>query len=273
MGKLPDLDAFNRVRVERLLRRTVRSQTLAQITSQFNDRASRAVSKRAVQRSLQRVVFGRRRPTRVPLLNAHHRAARLAWTRKRRDWSVENKKRIAWSDGYCVRLMKPRILHISPDLNPIESLLDVLEQGMKGLHTASTNLTELLTALANIWQVIPVQRFQKLVESMPRRVTAVVKDEVEKLAYQLNEEAERTERPIRRLSKVMYGSTCADMQVDVMGESLSSIKHVVGEQLSGGSVVVVHEEPHPQMTGTLSYRPEETGGRQREKSLEQIQFE
>ncbi|GFU72981.1 hypothetical protein TNCV_4637151 [Trichonephila clavipes] len=36
----------------------------------------------------------------------------------------------------------------------------------------------------------------------------------------------------------------------------------------GGSVVVVHEEPHPQMTGTLSYRPEETGGRQREKSLD-----
>ncbi|GFU42385.1 transposable element Tcb1 transposase [Trichonephila clavipes] len=40
------------------------------------------------------------------------------------------------------------------------------------------------------------------------------------------------------------------------------------EQLSGGSVVVVHEEPHPQMTGTLSYRPEETGGRQRDKSLD-----
>ncbi|GFU11931.1 transposable element Tc1 transposase [Trichonephila clavipes] len=35
-----------------------------------------------------------------------------------------------------------------------------------------------------------------------------------------------------------------------------------------GSVVVVHEEPHPQMTVTLSYRPEETGGRQREKSLD-----
>ncbi|GFX83793.1 uncharacterized protein TNCV_350571 [Trichonephila clavipes] len=59
-----------------------------------------------------------------------------------------------------------------------------------------------------------------------------MKDEVEKLAYQLNEEAERTERPIRRLSKVMYGSTCADMQVDVMGECLSSIKHVVGCKIS-----------------------------------------
>ncbi|GFX31471.1 transposable element Tcb1 transposase [Trichonephila clavipes] len=149
---------------------------------------------------------------------------------------------------------------------------------------------------------------------------AKIKDEVEKLAYQLNKEAERTERPIRRLSKVMYGSTCADMQVDVMGECLSSIKHVVGAnnqsvrghldaftrgriigkleegrsvtsvaaefeiahsivsrlwrqfQTKGtairGSVAVVHEEPHPQMTGTLSYRPEETGGRQREKSLD-----
>ncbi|GFU87289.1 hypothetical protein TNCV_4231571 [Trichonephila clavipes] len=43
------------------------------------------------------------------------------------------------------------------------------------------------------------------------------------------------------------------------------------EQLSGGSVVVVHEEPHPQMTGRLSYRPEETGGRQREKSQDTTQ--
>ncbi|GFW05687.1 hypothetical protein TNCV_5025501 [Trichonephila clavipes] len=27
--------------------------------------------------------------------------------------------------------------------------------------------------------------------------------------------------------------------------------------------MVVHDEPHPQITVTLSYRPEETGGRQR----------
>ncbi|GFX15194.1 transposable element Tcb1 transposase [Trichonephila clavipes] len=57
----------------------------------------------------------------------------------------------------------------------------------------------------------------------------------------MNEEAERTERPIRRLSKVMYGSTCADMQVDVMGECLSSIKHVVGLE-KGRSVTSVAAE-------------------------------
>ncbi|GFY30301.1 transposable element Tcb2 transposase [Trichonephila clavipes] len=60
------------------------------------------------------------------------------------------------------------------------------------------------------------------------RETGLKEDQVEKLAYQLNEDAELTERPIRRLSKVMYGSICADMQVDVMGECLSSLKHVVG---------------------------------------------
>ncbi|GFV09087.1 hypothetical protein TNCV_1820081 [Trichonephila clavipes] len=56
---------------------------------------------------------------------------------------------------------------------------------------------------------------------------------VQKLAYQLNEEAERKERPIREIrSKVMYGSTCADMQVDVMGECLSSITaYVVGDDI------------------------------------------
>ncbi|GFV78809.1 hypothetical protein TNCV_4079091 [Trichonephila clavipes] len=48
---------------------------------------------------------------------------------------------------------------------------------------------------------------------------------------------------------------------------------IIGKLEEGRSVtiVVVHEEPHPQMTGTLSYRPEETGGRQREKSLDTTQ--
>ncbi|GFY18477.1 transposable element Tcb1 transposase [Trichonephila clavipes] len=67
-----------------------------------------------------------------------------------------------------------------------------------------------------------------------------IADEVEKLAYQLNEEAERTERPIRRLSKVMYGSSFADMQVDIMGECLSSIKHVVSREIGNNQSVRRH---------------------------------
>ncbi|GFU57624.1 HTH_Tnp_Tc3_2 domain-containing protein [Trichonephila clavipes] len=76
------------VRGKRRLRhivRSQRSQTLAQITTQLNDSSSRTDSKRTVQRSLHLKGFGSRRPTRVPLLNAHHRAARLAWAREHRD--------------------------------------------------------------------------------------------------------------------------------------------------------------------------------------------
>ncbi|GFU77127.1 transposable element Tcb2 transposase [Trichonephila clavipes] len=47
--------------------------------------------------------------------------------------------------------------------------------GVKGHNIATTNLTELWASLANIWQDIPVERFQKHVESMPRRVAAVIK--------------------------------------------------------------------------------------------------
>ncbi|GFV13614.1 HTH_Tnp_Tc3_2 domain-containing protein [Trichonephila clavipes] len=88
------------VRGERRLRRIMRSQrsqTLAQITTQLSDGASRTVSKWTVQRSLQRMGFGSRQPTRIPLFNARHRAAHLAWA-KYRDWSVEDWKRVAWSD-------------------------------------------------------------------------------------------------------------------------------------------------------------------------------
>ncbi|GFW93782.1 hypothetical protein TNCV_4220631 [Trichonephila clavipes] len=40
---------------------------------------------------------------------------------------------------------------------------DVLGQGVGGRPTAPTKLTELWTVLANIWQVILVERFHKLV--------------------------------------------------------------------------------------------------------------
>ncbi|GFX33108.1 uncharacterized protein TNCV_5042761 [Trichonephila clavipes] len=49
--------------------------------------------------------FGSRRPSRVPLLNARHRAARLARVREHRDWSVESWKRVAWSDESRFRLL------------------------------------------------------------------------------------------------------------------------------------------------------------------------
>ncbi|GFU60350.1 hypothetical protein TNCV_3307991 [Trichonephila clavipes] len=45
------------------------------------------------------------RPTRVPLLDARFWAAGLAWAREHRDWSVDDRKRVAWSDESRFRLL------------------------------------------------------------------------------------------------------------------------------------------------------------------------
>ncbi|GBN10646.1 hypothetical protein AVEN_45221-1 [Araneus ventricosus] len=49
--------------------------------------------------------FGSHRPTTVPLLNACHQAARLAWSREHREWTLEDWKRVAWSDESRFRLL------------------------------------------------------------------------------------------------------------------------------------------------------------------------
>lgn len=89
----------------RRLNRSVRSQqnqTLAQITTQVNQVASRTVSNQTMQRSFRRMGFGRCKPTRVPSLNARHQA-RLIWTREHREWTLENYKRMSWSEEYRLK--------------------------------------------------------------------------------------------------------------------------------------------------------------------------
>ncbi|GFT89776.1 transposable element Tcb2 transposase [Trichonephila clavipes] len=120
MGKLPHSDAFNRGQIleVRRMRHSI-SEIVRQLrfskvdgvkkniknTSMVNGSSSRKNSKRTVQRSLHRVGFRSHRPTRVPLLNARHRAAHLAWTRQHRDWSVEDWKQIAWNDESGFQLL------------------------------------------------------------------------------------------------------------------------------------------------------------------------
>ncbi|GFT28540.1 transposable element Tcb2 transposase [Trichonephila clavipes] len=67
------------------------------------------------------------------------------------------------------------VIHTKPRLKSYLTYLRCFGRGVKGHHTSSTNLTELWTTLANIWQAIPMERFQKLIEFMPRRVVVVIK--------------------------------------------------------------------------------------------------
>ncbi|GBM96540.1 hypothetical protein AVEN_16023-1 [Araneus ventricosus] len=84
--------ALNEHGVRRLSRivRSQQRQTFSPITNQLKQGASPTVSKRTVQHSLHRMGFGSRRPTRVPLLNARHRAASLALAREHRERTLED---------------------------------------------------------------------------------------------------------------------------------------------------------------------------------------
>jgi len=60
----------------------------------------------------------------------------------------------------------------SPDLNPIENLWSYLDWRLRDRHCGS--LEELWAALQEGWNSIPVDYLTKLVESMPRRLQAVI---------------------------------------------------------------------------------------------------
>ncbi len=71
----------------------------------------------------------------------------------------------------------------SPDLNPIEHLWDVVEREILIMDVQTTNLQQLCDAIMSIWTKITEECFQHLVESMPRRIKAVLKAKVGPTRY------------------------------------------------------------------------------------------
>ncbi len=63
----------------------------------------------------------------------------------------------------------------SPDLNPIEQLWDVVKREILIMDVQPTDLQQLCDAIMSIWTKISEEYFQHLVESMPRRIKAVLK--------------------------------------------------------------------------------------------------
>ncbi|KAK0143188.1 Transposable element Tcb2 transposase [Merluccius polli] len=63
----------------------------------------------------------------------------------------------------------------SPDLNPIEHLWDVVEREIRIMDVQPTNLQQLRDAIMSIWTKLSEECFQYLVESVPRRIKAVLK--------------------------------------------------------------------------------------------------
>ena len=62
----------------------------------------------------------------------------------------------------------------SPDLNPIENLWSILDQNLKDRQTNTKE--ELFKALEEGWSELPKDCLKNLVESMPRRIEACIKN-------------------------------------------------------------------------------------------------
>jgi DDE superfamily endonuclease len=63
----------------------------------------------------------------------------------------------------------------SPDINPIEHLWHILKMALKEYPEPPKGAHELWDRVVVEWSKIPVETCQKLIESMPRRIAAVIK--------------------------------------------------------------------------------------------------
>ncbi|GBL79376.1 hypothetical protein AVEN_92567-1 [Araneus ventricosus] len=99
VGRPRIIKGKGRRRLSRLIKQN-RRQAVAQLTAQYNAGSSASVSEHTVQRTLLDMGLCSRLPTRVPLLTKRHRQLRLQWAREHRDWTMDEWKRVAWSDEY-----------------------------------------------------------------------------------------------------------------------------------------------------------------------------
>ncbi len=85
---------------QRTMGRLVRDdrKTVTQITTRYNQGMQNTISERTTRRTLKQMGYSSRRPHRVPLLSAKNRKQRLQFAQAHQNWTIEDWKKIAWSD-------------------------------------------------------------------------------------------------------------------------------------------------------------------------------
>lgn len=268
-------------RGRRVLRRIVRKSRQSSadsITAEFQTSSGINISTKTVRRELHGMGFHGRAATCKPYITKHNAKRRMEWCKARRHWTLEQWKRVLWSDesrfsiwqsdgrvwvwrmpgerylpdcimptvkfggggimlwgcfsgvglgplvpvkgnlnasSYqvildnsmlptlwkqfgegpflfqhdCAPVHKARSIKAwldefgveeldwpaqSPDLNPTEHLWDELERRLRARPSSPTSVSDLTNALLDEWGKIPTDTLQNLVESLPRRVEAVI---------------------------------------------------------------------------------------------------
>ena len=68
-------------------------------------------------------------------------------------------------------------------MNPIEDIWNILDKAIRARERLQTSLRQLMDALIEEWQKIPVDVVRKLYEGMPARVQAVIAAEGSHTCY------------------------------------------------------------------------------------------
>ncbi|GFU52895.1 transposable element Tc1 transposase [Trichonephila clavipes] len=78
---------------------------------------------------------------------------------------------VVWRNGCS----KTGLVFSDPDQNPIEHLWDELERGLRSQPNRPSSLQALTSAVMDAWMAIPMVTYQKLVESLPKRLSSMQK--------------------------------------------------------------------------------------------------
>ncbi len=174
-----------------------RKTTVTPITTRYNQYMQNTISEHTTRQTLKQMGSSSRRPHRVPLSTnwasfKHHSlpeyccwpcpslydySVPIFWCYFQQDNAACHKAQII-SDWFLEHDNEFTLLKWSsqsPDLNPIEHLCDVVEREILIMDVQPTNLQQLCDAIMSIWTKISEECFQHLVESMPRRIKAVLK--------------------------------------------------------------------------------------------------
>ena len=71
----------------------------------------------------------------------------------------------------------------SPNLNPIENVWDMVERCIRKHSLLPSNLQDLKSCIANAWYSLDVNALQKHVDSMLKRMTAVIRAKDNSIKY------------------------------------------------------------------------------------------
>ncbi|CAB5375941.1 unnamed protein product [Rhizophagus irregularis] len=186
-------------------------KTAEKMQKEFIESTGKEVSKSTVKRTLYEIGYHSHAALSKPLISEPNRLIRLSWACERRSWTINDWKKVVWSDESRFTLFQKQFeeengeyffqqdnapIHTnlkirtfmedvmitqlpwpgqSPDLNPIEHMWDELECRIRTRTNSPKNLEELELLLQECWSQIQREVYQKLGESMNHRVIAIIK--------------------------------------------------------------------------------------------------